>query len=167
MMIGIQNVNSVLIMYWCMTLVCLLLFAIYDYIHHMIRNTALIAFLAWCLLYLPIAILLFPDKHPGIICLECLEGVLVGFVLLFLIAFATNGGIGGGDIKLIALLGIPFGAKGILTVLFVSCLLALLFEVIGMCIKRKRPANIPFAPYIFAGSVIVVLYNLLGKGVEL
>lgn len=162
MMTGIQSVSSVMVLYWCMTLLCLLLFAIYDYMHHMIRNTALVAFLIWCLLYLPIAILLFPDKHPGVICLECFGGALAGFVLLFFIACVTNGGIGGGDIKLIALLGIPFGAMRVLMVLLVSALLALLVEGIHMCIKRKQSAGIPFAPYVFAGAVVVFLCNYFG-----
>ncbi len=159
MMTGIQSVNSVMMLYWCMTLICLLLFAVYDYMHHMIRNTALAAFSIWCLLYLPVAILLFPDKPPAIICLECLGGALAGFVLLLFIASITNGGIGGGDIKLIALLGIPFGVMGILTVLLMAALLALLVEGIHMCLKRKQAASIPFAPYVFAGAALVVLCN--------
>lgn len=35
----------------------------------------------------------------------------------------TGGGIGGGDIKLVGLLGILYGASGLLAVLLASCLL--------------------------------------------
>ena len=71
---------------------------------------------------------------------------------------ATGGGIGGGDIKLAAILGIPFGASGLMAVLAVSCILVLLhMGMLAIC-RKERPKQIPFAPYIFWGSF---LYTLL------
>ena len=78
--------------------------------------------------------------------------------LLVALAGKGTGGIGGGDIKLAAILGIPFGATGLMAVLAVSCILVLLhMGMLAIC-RKERPKQIPFAPYIFWGSF---LYTLL------
>ena len=156
---GTANVNSPTAAYRLATLIPLLFFALYDYRHHLIRNAALLAFLPWCLLSFPLSLLC--GRLPvGIIC-ESLLGFLAGGSLLLIICMATNGGIGGGDIKLVALLGIPLGLSGILLLLLSSCLLALLHVVLLDMIKGSTPASIPFAPYLFAGYLGLVLFPLM------
>ena len=89
--------------------------------------------------------------------LHSVLGSLSGFLLLLSVSLATDGGIGGGDIKLAALLGIPFGASGLMAALALSCFLALLHLGIRRACKRKAPGNIPFAPYLFFGCLAVTL----------
>ncbi|MDQ0197129.1 prepilin peptidase [Neobacillus ginsengisoli] len=81
-------------------------------------------------------------------------GAAVGFFLLFVIAFVSKGGMGGGDVKLYALLGLVLGFKLVLLSFFLSILygaviggLALLFKLV----KRRQP--IPFGPFIAAGTL--------------
>ena len=105
--------------YHAITLVFLLGFAVYDHRHHRIRNAALLAFLPWCLLYIPAAL---QEMPACLVLLRCFLGALCGFLLLLTVSLATGGGIGGGDIKLAALLGIPFGASGLMAVLVLSCI---------------------------------------------
>lgn len=156
---GTANVNSLTAAYRLATLIPLLFFALYDYRHHLIRNAALLAFLPWCLLSFPLSLL--SGRLPaGIIC-ESLLGFLAGGALLLMICLATNGGIGGGDIKLVALLGIPLGLSGILLLLLSSSLLALLHVALLDMIKGSTPASIPFAPYLFAGYLGLVLFPLM------
>lgn len=159
MMTGTANVNSLTAAYRLATLIPLFLFALYDHRHHLIRNAALLAFLPWCLLYFPVSLL--SGRLPvGIIC-ESLLGFLAGGALLLIICLVTNGGIGGGDIKLVALLGIPLGLSGILLLLLLSCLLALLHVALLDMVKGSTPASIPFAPYLFAGYLGLVLFPLM------
>ena len=141
--------------YHVVTLVFLLWFAAYDHRHHRIRNAALLAFLPWCLLYIPAAL---TEAPTCLVLLHCFLGFLCGFLLLLTVSLATGGGIGGGDIKLAAILGIPFGATGLMAVLAVSCILVLLHMGMRAICRKGRSKQIPFAPYIFWGSF---LYTLL------
>lgn len=83
-----------------------------------------------------------------------------GLLFLFL-AYISNGAIGGGDIKLIAALGLWLGWKSFLSVIIygaiaggVGALLLLLFQ------KVKRKQYLAYGPY-FALSAIGLLLNLL------
>ena len=138
-------------------------FALYDYRHHRIRNAALLAFLPWCLLYLLLAAYACPGTTFPEALLHCAMGFLSGFLLLLSVSLATDGGIGGGDIKLVALLGIPFGASGLMASLALSCFFALLHLGIRKACKRKAPGNIPFAPYLFFGCLAVTLIQPFHK----
>jgi leader peptidase (prepilin peptidase) / N-methyltransferase len=85
---------------------------------------------------------------------DSLVGALVGFVLLLIIALVSKGGMGGGDIKLYALIGFVLGVKLVLLSFFLSTLYgavvggtALLLRIV----KRRQP--IPFGPFIVAGTL--------------
>jgi leader peptidase (prepilin peptidase) / N-methyltransferase len=85
---------------------------------------------------------------------DSLLGAVTGFVLLLIVALVSKGGIGGGDVKLYALLGFVIGFKLVLLSFFLSTLfgaviggLAMLFKIV----KRKQP--IPFGPFIAAGTL--------------
>lgn len=152
-MTGILSVNKLLITYHALTLLFLAGFAAYDKRHHRIRNAALLAFLPWCLLSLPAAAYACPGAAFPEAVLHSVLGALSGFLLLLSVSLATDGG----DIKLAALLGIPFGASGLMAALALSCFLALLHLGIRRACKRKAPGNIPFAPYLFFGCLAVTL----------
>ncbi len=155
--------NDPLFFYHALTMLPLAGFALYDYRHHRIRNAALLAFLPWCLLSLPLAAYACPWIAFPETMLRCAIGFLSGFLLLLSVSLATNGGIGGGDIKLVALLGIPFGASGLMASLALSCFFALLHLGIRKACKRKAPGNIPFAPYLFFGCLAVTLIQPFHK----
>ena len=100
-------------------------------------------------------ILLHPDKLP-----YCLLGFLLGGGSLLLLAVISRGGMGGGDIKLFAMIGIFFGLK--LTAL--SLLLAFILGSIGclICIifNLKKPKDtIPFGPFIALASIISLFFG--------
>lgn len=159
-MTGTPNVNSLQLIYPILTLVFLLLFAIYDVRHHRIRNTALIAFLIWCLFSIPLAIWTETNTLWYHALLKSGLGFITGFMILFCVALVTNGSVGGGDIKLIAILGILYGAWGLLAVLMLACISALLFALIAARINKQELYYIPFAPFIFVGSLIYTLPQL-------
>ena len=131
---GIPNVNSPLFFYHALTMLPLAGFAFYDYRHHRIRNAALLAFLPWCLLYIPLACSFCSWITFPVILLHCAMGFLSGF-----------------------LLGIPFGASGLMEAVALSCLSALIHLGIRKACKRKPAGNIPFAPYLFFGCMAVTL----------
>jgi leader peptidase (prepilin peptidase) / N-methyltransferase len=91
---------------------------------------------------------------------DSLLGATIGFLLLLLIAVISKGGMGGGDIKLFALIGFVLGTKLFLLAFFLSTLYGALFGVFGLLtklIKRRQP--IPFGPYIVAGALTAYFWG--------
>ncbi|WP_212933128.1 prepilin peptidase [Robertmurraya siralis] len=116
-----------------------------------------------------ITYMLIPDKvvlvFAGIFLLErlilplspwwdSLLGGVIAFFLLFLIAIVSRGGMGGGDIKLFALVGFVVGTKVFLLSFFLATLFGAFVGGIGILFKlteRKKP--IPFGPFIAVGTL--------------
>lgn len=85
---------------------------------------------------------------------DSLLGAAIGFTLLLLIAVVSKGGMGGGDIKLFALIGFAIGTKMMLLSFFLATLFGALFGLIGLLFKVvKRGKPIPFGPFIGAGTL--------------
>lgn len=162
MMTGTANVSSRLLLYRLLTLLALLFLARYDYRHHKVRNAALLAFLPWCLFSIPLSIRQEPFFPPVLIIIMAFLGFLCGGMLLLSISMATNGSIGGGDIKLVALLGICHGVSGILRILMLSSLLALIHLGCRFLLRKWTPTRIAFVPYLAAGySLYLTLQYVL------
>ncbi|MBS4540011.1 prepilin peptidase [Clostridium sp. D2Q-11] len=91
--------------------------------------------------------------------LNGLLGLLIGGGLFLLIAIASKGGMGGGDIKLIALLGYIFGLK-VFMVMILSFILGAIISLILLATKIKsRKDAIPFGPFLAIAGLIVMLFS--------
>lgn len=91
---------------------------------------------------------------------DSLLGAAIGFGLLLLIAIVSKGGMGGGDIKLFAVIGFVVGTKMLLLSFFLSTLLGGLLGLAGMTmgiVKKGKP--IPFGPFIAAGTMIAFYFG--------
>lgn len=91
--------------------------------------------------------------------LHCLLERVIGFFaasgVLFLLAVITKGGMGGGDIKLMAAVGFMLGWKVVLLALVMGGFIGTLY-LIFMAIKNKGkvPRKVPFAPHLSLATVI-------------
>lgn len=85
--------------------------------------------------------------------------LLVG-CLLYTLAAISKGGIGGGDIKLFALIGLFIGLKATLLTLFAASLIGYLFGMLGR-LRRGGTGDktIPFGPYIAVAGVFAYLWG--------
>ncbi len=97
--------------------------------------------------------------HPlGIV--SYLAGMLLGFVLLFLIHLISRGGMGMGDVKLFAFVGLLTGTLGVVMTLvlasFFGTLVGIPLRIMGK-VKAKQP--IPFGPFIAMSAVLIHLYG--------
>jgi len=80
-------------------------------------------------------------------------------VFLFLVVL-TDGGIGGGDIKLFTALGLIFGVE-IMLIIAVTFVLAATLSISRVFLKRiNMKESIALAPYICAASILIILKNL-------
>ncbi|WP_017755964.1 prepilin peptidase [Calidifontibacillus oryziterrae] len=87
-------------------------------------------------------------------------GSAVGFFLLFFIAYISNGGMGGGDIKLFAVLGLALGWNGVLLALMFASLYGTIIGGIGLLSgKIKRGQLVPFGPFIVFGTITAYFFG--------
>lgn len=91
---------------------------------------------------------------------DSIVGATVGFSLLLLIAVVSKGGMGGGDIKLFAVIGFALGLKLVLLSFLFASFYGAFFGIIGMLtgvIKKKT--LIPFGPYIVFGTLTAYFWG--------
>lgn len=87
-------------------------------------------------------------------------GFLIGGGLYLLLAVITKGGMGGGDIKLMAMLGAWLGTAGVLWVVLLSSNIGAVVSLGLMALKIKgRKDFIPFGPFIVIAAMLVMLYQ--------
>lgn len=87
-------------------------------------------------------------------------GAAIGFTLLLVIALVSKGGMGGGDIKLFAVIGFVLGIKLLFVAFFLSTFLGTIGGLIGMALgKSKKKQPIPFGPYIALGTLIAYYFG--------
>lgn len=91
---------------------------------------------------------------------ENLIGFLAASLPLLLIAFLTGGGMGGGDIKLMAVCGLLLGWKNILLALALGSVLGSLIMVPRHLLqKRERREEVPFGPFLSAGVYLAMCFG--------
>lgn len=84
-----------------------------------------------------------------------LSGVMLGGGLFYTVALISRGGMGGGDIKLIAMIGAFLGWKEVLLTIFIASLTGSLVGIFLMVFRGKgRRHKIPFGPSLALGSVL-------------
>lgn len=92
--------------------------------------------------------------------MESVLGLLLAGGLFLLIIVLSKGGMGGGDMTLIAALGFILGIKNILLNIFLSFLLGAIISIILLATKIKTKKDpIPFGPFIILAFYIVVLWG--------
>jgi len=86
--------------------------------------------------------------------INALAGMLLGGGVLLLLALVP-GVLGGGDIKMMFVLGTFLGAKGVLYALFLAFVIASIVSILLLLFRiKKRKDYIPFGPFLALGSFI-------------
>ena len=97
--------------------------------------------------------------------LDSLIGILVGGGSLFLVAWiysliTKKEGMGGGDIKLLAMIGAVIGWKGVLFTIFVASAVGTLAGMLVMLKSRKgMRLKIPFGPFLAIGGIAYIFFG--------
>lgn len=84
-----------------------------------------------------------------------LASIAIAFTLLMILAFTTDGKIGGGDIKLLSVLGLYVGLLDWCMMIFISTMI-FLFVIIAKMVRRKIKEGVVFAPYILVGYLVTI-----------
>jgi leader peptidase (prepilin peptidase) / N-methyltransferase len=92
--------------------------------------------------------------------LDSLVGVLVGGGIFFLIIVASRGGMGGGDMKLGAMLGAFLGWKLVLVAILLAVLAGGAVGIGLLALRRKgRKDAVPFGPFLALGGVVSLFWG--------
>lgn len=160
MMTGTPTVNSPAAACEMLALCCIAGFAAYDLRRKRVPDRALAFFcpialmaplassLPWQGWQAPLSTLAFSSA-----------GAATGFFTLLAAAMASkeSAGIGGGDIKLAAAIGVIYGPYRMLAILLVSSTLASVTALI-LCRKQtNRALSLPFVPFLAIGSLAATL----------
>ena len=102
---------------------------------------------------------------PTITYKEALLGILIGGGSLFLVAWiysliTKKEGMGGGDIKLLAMMGAIVGWQGVLFTIFVASLVGTLAGLAVILQSRNgMKMAVPFGPFLSIGSITYIFFG--------
>ena len=121
------------------------------------------------LLLLRVGFMLFgilaKQDDPKKVVLGSLIGLLFGGGFMLVCMLISRGGIGAGDMKIFAVIGLYFGLTGVIEIMIFSMLFSAICAI-GMLIfrKAKMKSTLPMAPFILSGLTV---YYLLLTNMEL
>lgn len=121
------------------------------------NRTVLILLACWLLTILPqIAV----DVETGLNLLtDAAVGFLIGGVLFLLVYLISRNGLGGGDVKFIAVAGLYLGMNGILPAILYGSVLAAIFGLALILMKKiGRKDAIPLIPFLYVGILITIFF---------
>jgi prepilin signal peptidase PulO-like enzyme (type II secretory pathway) len=95
---------------------------------------------------------------PGIA--DAAIGGAVGFGLALLILVISRGGMGWGDVKMAALIGLVVGFPLVFSTLIMAAVLGGIVAVILLLLKKKkRKETIPFGPSLSVASIVTLIWG--------
>lgn len=149
----------VLFIFWLIMLVGLIALAIYDLKWYILPNQ--IVYTLFGLASLQVLWLLVDGGGRHVLS-EAAFGFLIGGGLFYLLFQVSNGKwIGGGDVKLGALLGIIIGGPvASLLMLFLASLFGSLVSIpLLLTGKAKRGTRLPFGPFLILAAIVLRLFS--------
>lgn len=151
-LINLWEIPSPLNFYLAAAIFFLALITFTDFEQYVIFNKMLIPFAL--IGFLAVAHLNFPILD------RIIASISGGGIFLFL-AILTNGGIGGGDIKLVSVIGIWLGTEKLLDVVLIACIVGGICAGIMILLKEKdRTSYFAYGPYFALATIFVLLKSV-------
>jgi leader peptidase (prepilin peptidase) / N-methyltransferase len=143
---------AIVIFYFCL----LLVIGVIDLEHQLILNRLVYpaAPIAAALSLLAFRLDMVPDIERAAI------GLAIGLVLFLLIALLSRGGMGLGDVKMAALVGIILGYPNVLVAIFLAIIAGGIIALILLATRKKgRRQGIPFGPFLALGTMLALIWG--------
>ena len=87
-------------------------------------------------------------------------GGAIGFVVFLLIALISRGGMGWGDVKLAALIGLATGFPLVFVAIIMAAIVGGVVAVaLVIAKKRKRRETVPFGPFLALAGMVTLLWG--------
>ena len=103
--------------------------------------------------------------NPSVTWFQSALGILCGGGILFALAFgyqllAKREGMGGGDVKLLAMIGAFLGIQSLLFVIFFSSLTGSIIGIGAMVYQKKGgQTRIPFGPFLSLAALVYLFFQ--------
>lgn len=130
----------------------LILVVITDLEHRLILDVVTVPAMALAL----VGSFFLPNMTP----VRALIGGAIGFGLFYLLAIIARGGFGGGDVTLMAFVGLATGFPVVIVAIMAGILLGGLGAAILLLLRRaERKGFIAYGPYLALGGALALLYG--------
>ncbi len=138
---------------------CLLtIIFVIDIEHQLILDKVVYPGMGLALVFSPLYPALGADA--GLRVISSVSGGAVGLVIMLIPFLATRGGMGMGDVKMAALLGLITGFPKVFMALFISILAGGLVAAALLLLGLKtRRQPIPFGPFLAAGTMVIMVWG--------
>jgi len=155
---GLSLELPIALFYSCIFIILLVI----DLEHRLILNKVVYPVMGVALLIS--ALFSIPDFLPQI---EIVPGIIqaavgggIGLVLFLLVIFASRGGIGWGDVKMAALIGLVTGFPLVFVALLLGIIAGGLVAGFLLVLKiKKRREAIPFGPFLSLATIVTLLWG--------
>jgi leader peptidase (prepilin peptidase)/N-methyltransferase len=135
--------SAMIVIYFCV------LFSATDWEQHVIFDRMLIPF--------AVLGLLFTLLSGGL--LNHILAAAAGGIVFLLLSILTKGGIGGGDIKLVAALGLWFGTEALTHIAMTGIVLAGLVALVLLLTRQKgRLDYMAYGPYFALAAILTIIF---------
>ncbi len=152
-------------LFYLTLLFLLLAIALIDLEHRIVPNTIVAVGLGLgFIFYIPVLADLWLNLPAWMVVnrdvIDAGGGFLLGGTIMLIIFLVSRGGMGAGDIKLMALIGLYVGLRGAALVMLLGFFLGAVVGVTFMALgKLTRKDALPFAPYLSLAALIEVLWG--------
>jgi len=152
---GLSIELAIILFYICLFIVILVI----DLEHRLILNKVVYPVMVVALLLSIFFSIFFPQSEIVPEIKQAVIGSGIGLVVFLLIVLISRGGMGWGDVKLAALIGLVTGYLVIVALLMgmiLGGLVAIL--LLGLKIKKRKEA-IPFGPFLAVATIVTLLWG--------
>ncbi|MBR1398270.1 MAG: prepilin peptidase [Selenomonadaceae bacterium] len=149
--VNLINMPTPQMIYSIIAAYLLVLIMVTDFEQYVIFNKMLIPFALIGAVYI---------FHLNLPILNHLAAALLGGVIFLILALITKGGIGGGDIKLVAVLGLWFGIDDLLFIVVAASIMAGVAALIMIIFtKKSRRDYLAYGPYFSISAIYCLLFQ--------
>lgn len=144
-------------LFWLYLIVILVILAVYDLRWMILPDKVLIPAIVIAVARLPILLLL--GQPISVVRGPLIAAVLTGGVFYLLAAVSRGKWMGGGDIKLVFLLGLSLGIQKTILALFLATGAASVIGLALMATKRMKSHYIAFGPFLAAAAIASLFFG--------
>ena len=144
---------------WCLMLVVFgYITSVLDIRTKRIPNNLVLAMLvAWVITVVPV--LFFDISRAFLLIKDSAFGFALGGGLFLLVYVISRKGLGGGDVKFMAVAGLYLGFHGVIPTIFCGSILAAITALILILLKKlNRKDTMPLAPFLYVGMLITIFF---------
>ncbi len=156
--VGIQSMSGIFnLLFWLVFAAGLVAIFVYDLKHQIIPNEIIYTLLILGVLFVGVNTALL--GHYQYLIDHLLSGLVAGGFFYILALVSEGRWMGGGDIKLVAFMGLVLGWPGIIVALYAGFILGAVFGAISLVSGQKKlGSKIPFGPFLVTGTFISLFF---------